>query len=357
MSVIHSVLTRLDARGAPTPAAVGAMPTLTRSAQGASRRLLVMALAGAAAVGFVAFADWPTWLRSATAAQPAARPTPLAATQSALEATSAPTPTRAASATPIETKAATSAPPPVIAMPAIAAPTRAPSAAPAPVSRRVALAAPTREAAVAVPTEAAASAAPATIDKRAIALKPSQRAVLLLRQAHESAQAGQPRAAVAQAREALALDPTLAGARLLAAVLEHETGASERAAQLLRDGLAREPRDGAQALLLARVQIAQGDGSGALATLEQHPVRSAEADGLRGGILTQQGDYARALGAYESAARQQPANAMWWLGLGVALDGEGHAQRARQAYARALAIGLPRDDLTQYADRRLRGND
>jgi MSHA biogenesis protein MshN len=347
MSVIHSVLTRLDARGAPTPAAVGAMPTLTPVAHGASRRLLVMALVGAAAVGFVAFADWPTWLRSATAAQPAGRSTPAAATPSALEAASAPTPVLATTAIAA----------PVIAAPVIAAPTKAPSAAPAPVSRRVALAAPTREAAAAVSTEAAASAAPATIDKRAIALKPSQRAVLLLRQAHESAQAGQPRAAVAQAREALALDPTLAGARLLAAVLEHETGASERAAQLLRDGLAREPRDGAQALLLARVQIAQGDGSGALATLEQHPVRSAEADGLRGGILTQQGDYARALGAYESAARQQPANPMWWLGLGVALDGEGHAQRARQAYARALAIGLPRDDLTQYADRRLRGND
>lgn len=207
------------------------------------------------------------------------------------------------------------------------------------------------------PAEAAVATAPASIDKRPVAPQPAQRAVLLLHRAQESAQAGQPRAALALAREALALDPALAAARVLAAVLEHETGASERAASLLREGLARTPGDSAQALLLARVQIAQGDRAGALATLERHAVRGAEADGLRGGILTQQGDAEGALRAYEGAVRQQPANSMWWFGLAIALDATGEVQRAQQAYTRALAIGLPRADLTQYADRRLHGND
>jgi predicted negative regulator of RcsB-dependent stress response len=342
--------------------------------------LVLMAVAGVAAIGFAAFGDWPAWLgRTGAVPMPpspalvAAADPPLAASPAAAASSMAAEPTSPSAAVPALALAPSTT---LSRAPSPATPRRAngataeqtvkspttpgvtPGVTPV-VTRIVAPAtAPPAQTATIVSTDSAGSAnAPAAIDKRAVALKPTQRATLLLRQAHESAQAGQPRAALALAREALTIDPSLAGARLLAAVLEHETGASERAAQLLRDGLAREPRDGAQALLLARVQVAQGDGPGALATLEQHALHGAEADGLRGGILTQQGDHLGALKAYEAAARQQPANPMWWLGLGIALDGGGDAPRARQAYARALAIGLPRDDLTQFADRRLRGND
>jgi MSHA biogenesis protein MshN len=137
-------------------------------------------------------------------------------------------------------------------------------------------------------------------------------------------------------------------------VLEHELGASERAAQLLQDGLALTPGDAAQALLLARIQVAQGDAHAALATLELNAVTGAEAEGLRGGILAQQGRFQAALPAYESAARQQPANPMWWFGLGVALDAEGQGGKARLAFARAQQLGLQRDDLQQFVDQRLR---
>lgn len=365
MSVIHSVLTKLDARGAPPPAALGAMPAMTPDAR-APQRLIVTALLGAAAIGFAAFGNWPAWLGQASAAQPVA-PAAADASQAVIAAVATPAPETAPDTSPKAAPAAPSAPPAPRA--ASAAPAAAPARAAAPVPaaaaapagarhrdvRRIAMAATSR--AAIDPAEAAVATAPASIDKRPVAPQPAQRAVLLLHRAQESAQAGQPRAALALAREALALDPALAAARVLAAVLEHETGASERAASLLREGLARTPGDSAQALLLARVQIAQGDRAGALATLERHAVRGAEADGLRGGILTQQGDAEGALRAYEGAVRQQPANSMWWLGLAIALDATGDAQRAQQAYARALAIGLPRADLTQYADRRLHGND
>ena len=136
-------------------------------------------------------------------------------------------------------------------------------------------------------------------------------------------------------------------------MLEHETGADDRASALLRDGLARHPQDTAQALLLARILVAQGDGTQALAVLDKHGVTGADADGLRGGVLAKMGDFKQALTAYESAARAQPANPMWWFGLGVALDSEGFGQRARQAYLRAQAIGLQRADLISYADQRI----
>ena len=108
---------------------------------------------------------------------------------------------------------------------------------------------------------------------------------------------------------------------------------------------------------MARILVAQGANADALGVLDQHAVAGADADGLRGGILAQQGDFRRSLAAYDSAARQQPGNAMWWFGLGVALDSEGQAPRARQAYARAQSIGLPREDLTAYAAQRLQSLD
>lgn len=338
MSVIHSVLSKLDARGAARPSAMEALPAWTSApASGASKRLLLLGALGAAAIGFAAFGDWPTWLRGAQAAPvPAARaPAPT------------PEPIRPAAAAPALAEAEPAAVPAV----AVVAP---------PVRRVAGSSAPRTPAvhAAALPAPTATEPAPTpTIDKRDVAPSPAARALHRLRQAQDAAQAGQPRSALEHARAALALDPALAPARQLAAVLEHETGHSERAAQLLRDGLARNPQDGLQALLLARVLLAQGDAAGALATLDRHTVQGAEADGLRGGVLTQQGETARAVPAYESAARQQPANPMWWLGLGVALDAEQQPQRARQAYARALSIGLPRDDLVQYAEQRVRATD
>lgn len=368
MSFIHDVLQRLDARGAAPPALAGMPPTVHAANAGASKRLLATGVIGAAAIGFAAFGDWPNWLRRTAAAPRPALTTP--AGQPAGTVTAAPVAAGPGAAGPGAEAAASSAPSATAMAPAAGATPGAPSpeaartAAPAP---RATARAPAERARVvaarqqpAGPDDLGSQQAgeihhdAARIDKRSIAQTGAQRALLLLRQAHDAAQAGQPRAAIDKAREALALDASLSSARLLAALLEHETGASDRAGDLLRDGLARDPRDAALALALARVTVAQGDAAGALAVLERYPVRGAEADGLRGGILTQQGDSARALPAYESAARQQPANPMWWLGLGVALDAERQPQRARQAYARALSLGLPRDDLTLYAEQRLR---
>ncbi|MFO1224126.1 MAG: tetratricopeptide repeat protein [Burkholderiaceae bacterium] len=362
MSVIHSVLTRLDARGAARPDAMRALPVWAGApASGASRRLLLLSALGAAAIGFAAFGDWPAWLRGAQAAQVA--PTPAGAPEAARAAASATAPGVAETpapplSNPARTPARMPARQPAARVAVDVTPDHAVSEAPA---RRVAALSPPRTA-VAHDTAALAPADPAatpptTIDKRDVAPSPAARALQRLRQAQDAAQAGQPRSALEQARAALAIDPALSPARQLAAVLEHETGHSERALQLLREGLARNPQDGAQALLLARVLLAQGDAPAALATLDGYAVRGAEADGLRGGVLTQQGDTGRAVPAYESAARQQPTNPMWWLGLGVALDAQQQPQRARQAFARALSIGLPRDDLAQYAEQRVRATD
>lgn len=232
--------------------------------------------------------------------------------------------------------------------------------------------APARRAAAVAPAEAAPPAAdvmpplraradlaslpptPPRIDKRPRAPDAAQRQALLYRQAVDAAQAGQRLASIALAHEVLAQNPRHEPARQLAAHLEFEAGSPERAVTLLRDGLAQPGAGPALALALARVLAAEGLPDEALAVLDAHQVTGPEAAGLRGGVLARRGDYAAALPAYEAAARAQPMNGMWWLGLGVALDALGEPARARQAFAKAQAVGLPRDDLASYAEQRLR---
>ena len=140
-------------------------------------------------------------------------------------------------------------------------------------------------------------------------------------------------------------------------MLLHEQGAAGRAASLLRDGLVQDPAQPALALLLARVLLDQGAPDPALEVLDRFALTSADAQGLRAGILAQQGDFKRSMNAYESALSQQPGNATWWMGLGVTLESDGQPQRARQAYARAQQIGVRGDELTTYLAQRLNALD
>jgi MSHA biogenesis protein MshN len=383
VSVIHQMLKKLDERGQSSPGlSPGAVPPHNAAAVARWRLPLIVA-AGGAAIAFTAFADWPAPPLMVAAAGSAAGSTaaplreelPTPAAEPARATTASTNPVRAEpQPARVEPQPARVEPQPVRAEPqAVRA---EPVEAPAPGLRQ---AQPERKEAqpqahaerkarqqdppgtapsvapLALPASLAAPVPnPARIDKRAVALKPEQQAALLQRQAAELAQAGQRRAAVERAREALAADARHAPSRLLAAVLEHELGHSERAAALLREGLTLQPGNADQALLLARIQVAQGDAAAALSTLDSHAVEGAESQGLRGGILAQQGRFQAALPAYESAARQQPANPMWWFGLGVALDAEGLGGKARLAFARAQQLGLQREDLQHFVDQRLR---
>ncbi|MBL8323636.1 MAG: tetratricopeptide repeat protein [Rubrivivax sp.] len=195
---------------------------------------------------------------------------------------------------------------------------------------------------------------PARVDKRLHAPDPAMQQARLYRQAVDAAQAGHRATAVAGARELLVLNPRHEAARQLAAHLEAEAGATDRAVALLREGLEQDPSRTALALTLARMLATEGLAEEALAVLDTHAVPGPEAAGLRAGVLARRGDYAAALPAYESAARSQPLNPMWWLGLGVALESLGEPARARQAFGKAHSLGLQQPDLADYVQQRLR---
>ena len=180
---------------------------------------------------------------------------------------------------------------------------------------------------------------------------------MLWNKAVEQVHAGQRQAALSTLQELLKADPHQEPARHLAAVLLHEGGHTDQAMSILSDGLALGGRQVSLALLLARLQAALGLGDAALASLQQSRVEGPEADGLRAGILAQRGNYQDAVPAYQSALRRQPANALWWAGLGVALESDGQAEQAKVAYLQARNLGIAREELASYVDQRIRALD
>ncbi|MBL8342574.1 MAG: tetratricopeptide repeat protein [Rubrivivax sp.] len=398
MSVINKVLRDLDARGATPnlpPLAPGEQPPPATGKKAAGRplgtRLALIVGCGGALIGLAAFGDLGplTGTRAApavahaapasgeppapaAAAGPGHAPAPQSGDAPAAPASEAGAPQVPAATTPTTPTTATTPitpPPPTApagpAAPATAAaPTAAPSHPATPTPARAAAQPSARSAAPAEPRPPTLPAAtlgraslpptPPRVDKRLHAPDAAQQQARLYRQAVDAAQAGHRASAVSTARELLALNPRHEAARQLAAHLEAEAGATDRAVALLREGLAQDASQTSLALTLAHVLASEGLADEALAVLEAHAVPGPEAAGLRAGVLARRGDYAAALPAYEAAARAQPLNPMWWLGLGVALESLGEPARARLAFAKAHTIGLPQPELADYVQQRLR---
>ena len=197
------------------------------------------------------------------------------------------------------------------------------------------------------------SAEPGQVDKQMLPMPANQRAQTLLRQALELVATGHGRGALEKFLDALKLEPGLLSARRHAVTLQLELGQAAQAEALALQGLVLAPNEAQLNYLLARILAERGDAAGAIARLDNSHPLGGEAFGLRAGLHAQRGDFPRALSDYEHAVRLQPANSLWWLGLGVALESAGHAPQARQAYARAQSIGIERHDLNLFVDQKL----
>ena len=369
MSIINRVLQDLEARRAPATA----MPGLVRPAGPArtdTRRLALLIGAGVVAIAVTAFGDWPKALGghsqpppapagmgSDTAVQTNAAPSQDAMASAAARAETL-APATAQAPAPAAEKTTSQAPVAAAALPASHATATAAAVAPARTE-------PFRQATTATPPAPAAStAAPepapvaeARIEKQMHAATQAERAQLSYRQAVESASSGHNSQAIEQALQALKIDPAATDARQLAAALLAEAGRYDDASALAREGLARSPDQPPLSYLLARLLAERGDADEALAVLNKAPSLNADGHGLRGGLLSQRGDFRLAAQDYQAAARQQPSNGLWWLGLGVALEADGRREDARQVYARAQALGLDRGELGAYLEQKLRKQD
>jgi MSHA biogenesis protein MshN len=158
-------------------------------------------------------------------------------------------------------------------------------------------------------------------------------------------------------RAALAADPSADQPRQALLGLLLEAGRRDEAEALLREGLEINPRQSKFAMVLARIQLDRGAQDEAIATLTSN-LANAQWDpeflAMSGAVMSRAGRYREAADMYQAALRIGPNNALWNVGLGVALRGDGHTREAAAAFTRARDIGTLSPELKTFVEQQLR---
>ena len=170
-------------------------------------------------------------------------------------------------------------------------------------------------------------------------------------------QQGRAQEAEAALRAALEADPSHEQARqaLLGALLER--GRRAEAEALLQEGLQANPRQVSLAMLLARLQLDRGAQQEALDTLLAalpNAQWSPDYLAMTAAVLARASRHHEAAALYEAALRIGPNNAVWTMGLGLALRADGQPQEALAAFERARDLKTLNPDLQAYVERQIR---
>jgi MSHA biogenesis protein MshN len=181
-----------------------------------------------------------------------------------------------------------------------------------------------------------------------------QRAEGEYRRALASLADGRMTETIAALEQTLRLDPGHEAARQTLVGLLIEAKRSDEAIRHLQAGLALDLRQPALAMLLARLQIERG-GSGIETLTRTLPYAGNNADyhAFLAGALQRDQRYREAAEQYQAALRGAPANGVWWMGLGMSLQGEKRNAEALEAFQRARASGTLSAELQAFVERRL----
>ena len=160
--------------------------------------------------------------------------------------------------------------------------------------------------------------------------------------------------AIASLQAVLRASPRHEAARQTLVSLLIENNRGDEAMTQLQQALALDPRQPALAMLLARLQIERGK-SGIEALLRTLPYATGNGDyqAFLGGALQRQGRLREAAEQYQAALRTAPNNAVWWMGLGIALQGDKRNAEAVEAFRQARALGTLSPELQAFVERRL----
>lgn len=197
----------------------------------------------------------------------------------------------------------------------------------------------------------------AAIDKRVIYVSGREKLEADYRHAVQLASSGRAGEAADQLREVLRQDASYSPARqaLLRVLMEQRK--TEEMAAVLTEGLDLQPNQTGWAISLARLAVERGDLAGAQRVLTRsypHGSSSPEYVGFLGHVQYRQAHHKEAVETYLAATRLAPAEGRWWLGLGMAQEGEGRSTEAKESFRRALAAGTLNSDLSAIAEQKLR---
>ena len=174
-------------------------------------------------------------------------------------------------------------------------------------------------------------------------LSPQQEAALERRKGLQAISKGQLNVARDAFAQVLANDPLDHEIRERLAGLFYGEGRLPEAQQVLVDGIRLAPAQANFRLMLARVALARGDKPQALQTLSGlEPMVSRNLDyyATRAALAQELEQPAVAARSYQQLVVVQPSEARWWLGLAIAMDKQGRALAALDAYRKALTLPL-----------------
>lgn len=160
--------------------------------------------------------------------------------------------------------------------------------------------------------------------------------------------------ALAGLERALELYPRHEAARQTLVSLVIESGRNAEAIHHLALATSLDPRQTSMAMLLARLQLENGGNP--LETLQRslpYAESNAEYRAMMAGILQRTNRHREAIEHYQAAVRLQPANAVWWMGMGISLQTDKRNAEARAAFQRAAESGRLSPDLQAFVERRL----
>ena len=203
---------------------------------------------------------------------------------------------------------------------------------------------------------ASAPRKPSVLKIETVELSARELAALAERKATTAMAKGSLRDAQDSYYQVLAHDPYNQGAREQLAGLLYGEGRLTEARQLLEEGIRLEPQQADFRLLLARLAISEGQQQQALDWLSGYqPELASNMDyyATWAGLTQELGHNGEAAALYVKLLRQQPDQGRWWLGLGVAEDGQGNSLRALDAYRNALLHGNLGEASTSWLEQRI----
>lgn len=193
--------------------------------------------------------------------------------------------------------------------------------------------------------DVAAKAVAAPVEKNVARSDRQNVADFHYRQSLDAYALGRTTESLAQAREALRLDPEHLDARQLLLRQLVEQRDMDSARSTVREGLQRHPEQIAWIKLALRLELEKGDLNAARTLVDQAPpaaLAQADFQALAGMLAQRQGRQGDAADHFRTALGRNPADGRSWIGLGLALEAQGHEPEARESFRRALASeGLP----------------
>lgn len=196
-----------------------------------------------------------------------------------------------------------------------------------------------------------------TFIRQAVQTTNRQHAEDLYREAAAAIQQGRPAKAERALRTALEVYPGHIDARDALLHLLHRLNRRQQVKALLAQGVRERPDHPPYRARWVRLLIDDNELFRARAELTRIPLPPvAEAPDLHAMSATvslRQGRYQDAAQTYRNLLTVQPDQAVWWMGLGIALEGDAAFDRARRAYDQALRHDGLSDTLQTFIRRRL----